>query len=148
MEKVKKYSYSSIIAIFIITAITSVLEYIYMLSENDLKINFLPESVWDFLDGYFYYEALPFRNMIMMAVFVFLSILILLFYRKNISKVTIILLTTTPIVSAIGWTAPFWLREITDKGKIVFIIIAILSIIHTVVTGVFLIKDKEEFDYI
>lgn len=144
MKTVKKYGYFSIIIIFIITAITSVLEFVYIAGEDCFGIKFLPESIWDCLDIYFYYEALPFRNMIMMAVFVVLSILILLFYRKNISKATIILLSTTPVISLIGWMSPYWIPEITDKVEIVFIIISVICIIHTVATGVFLIKDRKK----
>lgn len=144
MKRIKKYSYSSIIAIFIITAIISVLEFVYIAGEDCFDIKFLPELIWDFLDIYFYYEALPFRNMIMMAVFVVLSILILLFYRKNISKATIILLSTTPIISAIGWTSHYWISNVIDKVEIGFIIISVLYIIHTVATGILLIKDRKK----
>ncbi len=148
MNEIKKYGFSSIIAIYVITAITSVLEIIYIAGEYCFGTNLLPEPIWDFLDIYFYYEALPFRLMIAVAILVVLSILLFIFYRKDISNATAILSSTMPIVSAIGWTSHYWIYEITDKTEIVYIIISVLCIIHIVATGVFLIKDKEEFDYI
>lgn len=148
MEKVKKYGYLFSIVIFIRIAITCVLEYIYVLGDYGLKLDFLPEFVLHFLDVYFYYEALPFMFLIILAMLIVWLILLLLFYRKEISIATIILSSTAPIITIIGWTAPFWLREIMEDETICVIITVVLSLIHTVATGVFLIKDKEEFDYI
>ena len=147
MNEIKKYGYFSIIVIYIITAITSVLEIIYIAGEYWFDTKLLPESIWDFLDTYFYYEALPFRIMIAVAILAVLSILLFVFYRKNISNATAILSSTMPIVSAIGWTSHYWISSVTDNAKIGYIIISVFCIIHIVATGVFLIKDKEEFDY-
>ncbi|MBR5247196.1 MAG: hypothetical protein IKV25_07495 [Clostridia bacterium] len=147
MNEIKKYGYFSIIVIYIITAITSVLEIIYIAGEYCFDTKLLPESIWDFLDTYFYYEALPFRIMIAVAILAVLSILLFVFYRKNISNATAILSSTMPIVSAIGWTSHYWISNVTDKADIGYIIISVICIIHIVATGVFLIKDKEEFDY-
>ncbi len=148
MCEVKKYGFISIIAVYIITATTSVLEIVYIAGEYCFDTKLLPEPIWDFLDGYFYYEALPFRLMIAVAIYVALSVLLFIFYRKDISNTTAILSSTMPIVSAIGWTSHYWISYITDKAEIGYIIISVLCIIHIVATGVFLIKDKEEFDYI
>ncbi len=148
MKEVKKYGYLSIILIFIIIAITSVLEIVYIAGEYCFGIKLLPEPIWGFLDIYFYYEALPFRFMIVLAITVVLSILLFIFYRKDISNATAILSSTMPIISAIGWTSHYWISYLTDKAEIGYIIISVVCIIHTVATGVFLIKDKEYFEYI
>lgn len=148
MKEVKKYGYFSIILIFIITAITSVMEIIYIAGEYCFCINLLPEPIWGFLDIYFYYEALPLRFMIVLAIVVVLSILLFIFYRKDISNTTAILTSTMPLISAIGWTSHYWISNVTEKADIGYIIISVLCIIHIVTTGVFLIKDKEVFDYI
>ena len=66
MYEVKKYGYFSITVIFIITAITSVLEIIYIAGEYCFSTKLLPEPIWAFLDGYFYYEALPLRFLIVL----------------------------------------------------------------------------------
>ena len=83
MKIIKKVGYYSILAILIITSITSILEIIYITGEDCLGIKLLPESIWDFLDGYFYYEALPLRFLIVLAIILVLSILLFIFYRKD-----------------------------------------------------------------
>ena len=143
MYEVKKYGYFSITVVFIITAITSVLEIIYIAGEDCFGIKLLPEPIWDFLDSYFYYEALPLRFLIVFAIVVTLSILLFVFYRKKISKITAMLSSTTPIISAIGWTAHYWISELTDKAEIGYIMIAVFCIIHNVATAIFLLKDKD-----
>ena len=141
MYEVKKYGYFSITVIFIITAITSVLEIFYIAGEYCFNTKLLPEPIWDFLDGYFYYEALPLRFLIVFAIVVVLSILLFAFYRKEISKITAILSSTAPIISAIGWTSHYWIADVTENAIVWYIIISTLCIIHIITTVVFLIKD-------
>lgn len=144
MKRIKKYGYSSIIVISIIISISFILKSVYIAGEDCFDIKLLPEPIWHFLDIYFYYEALPFRALNAVALLVVLSILLFAFYRKDISNATAILSATAPIISAIGWTSQYWISDVTDKVEIGFIIISVFCIIHTVATGVFLIKDKEE----
>jgi hypothetical protein len=141
MYEVKKYGYFSITVIFIITAITSVLEIIYIAGEYCFNTKLLPEPIWDFLDGYFYYEALPLRFLIVFAIVVVLSILLFAFYRKEISNITATLSSTAPIISAIGWTSHYWIADVTENAIVWYIIISTLCIIHIITTVVFLIKD-------
>lgn len=148
METVKKYGYFSIILVFIITAITSTLEIVYIAGEYCFGKKLLPEPIWDFLDIYFYYEALPFRFLIVFAIVVVFSILLFIFYRRDISNATATLSSTAPIITAVGWTSHYWIAELTEKAEIGYMIISVICIVHTVATGVCLIKDKEEFDYI
>lgn len=148
MEKVKKFAYFLIIMIFIMTTIPYVLEFAYFIGDEIFKIELLPEPIWEFLDIYFYYEALPFRIIQMFVIYVILSILLLIFYRKIVSKATIILSTITPIIFAFGSTSPYWVYEVTDKGDIAFIVISVVGIVHIVATNVLLIRDREEFEYV
>ena len=141
MYEVKKYGYFSITVIFIITAITSVLEIFYIAGEYCFNTKLLPEPIWDFLDGYFYYEALPLRFLIVFAIVVVLSILLFAFYRKEISNITVILSSTSPIICAVGWTSHYWIADVTENAIVWYIIISTLCIIHIITTVVFLIKD-------
>lgn len=146
MKKTKIFGYYSIIAIFIIISISFILKSIYIAGEDCLNTKLLPEPIWHFLDIYFYYEALPFRCLNAIVLLTIISILIFIFYRKNISNVAVILSATTPIIAVIGWTNQYWVANITDEAKIGFIIISVLCIIHTVATGVFLIKDARQLN--
>lgn len=146
MKKIKKVGYYLIIAIFIITAFTYILEFIYIAGEFCFDTKFLPEPIWNSLDIYFYYEALPFRILFAVARIVVLTILLFVFYRKILSNATAILSATAPIISVIGWTSHYWISDITDKAEIVYIIISVLCIIHTIATGAFLIKDTRQLN--
>ena len=148
MEAVKKCGYFSIMSIFIITAITSIMEFVYIAGEYCFDKKLLPEPIWGFLDTYFYYEALPFRFLIVLVILVVLAIIMLIFYRKDVSITTVILSSTSPIICAVGWTAHYWIAEITEKAVMGYIIVSVICIVHIVATGAFLIKDKDEFDYI
>ncbi len=146
MCEVKKYGYFSITLIFIITAITSVLEIIYIAGEYCFSTKLLPEPIWAFPDGYFYYEALPLRFLIVFAIVVVLSILLFAFYRKGISKITAMLSSTAPIISAIGWTSHYWIANVTENAIVWYIIISTLCIIHIITTVMFLIKDINKIE--
>ncbi len=146
MKKTKIFGYYSIIAIFIIISISFILKSIYIAGEDCFNTKLLPEPIWHFLDIYFYYEALPFRVLNAVALLVVLSILLFAFYRKDISNATAILSATTPIIAVIGWTNQYWVANITDEAKIGFIIVSVLCIIHTIATGVFLIKDTRQLN--
>ncbi len=76
MNEIKKKRLLINFNCFIITAITSVLEIVYIAGEYCFETKLLPEPIWAFLDTYFYYEALPFRIMIVVAILVALSILL------------------------------------------------------------------------
>lgn len=140
MKKSKTVGYYLIIATFVIISISFIFKNIYIIGEC-CNIKLLPEPIWHFLDIYFYYEALPLRILNAVALLVIISILMFIFYRKNISTTTAILIGTTPIVAVIGWTSQYWIANITDAAEIVFITISIICVIHVVATGVFLIKD-------
>lgn len=144
MKNFKIGAYYLIIVTFIITALTYVLEFIYIAGEFCFDTKLLPETVWNSLDIYFYYEALPFRILFAVARIVVLSILLFVFYRKYISTATAILSATAPIIAVIGWTSHYWISGVTDNAKAGYIIISVLCIIHTVATGVFLIKDRKK----
>lgn len=146
MKKTKTVGYYLIIVTFIIISISFVLKSIYIAGEDCFNTKLLPEPIWHFLDIYFYYEALPFRCLNAIALLTITSILIFIFYRKNISNATAILSATTPIIAVIGWTNQYWVANITDEAKIGFIIVSVLCIAHTVATGVFLIKDTRQFN--
>ncbi len=146
MKKTKIVGYYSIIAIFIIISISFILKSIYIAGEDCFNTKLLPEPFWHFFDIYFYYEALPFRCLNAIALLTIISTLIFIFYRKDISNVTVILSATTPIIAVIGWTNQYWIANITDDAKTGFIIVSVLCIVHTVATGVFLIKDTKRLN--
>ena len=146
MKQNKKFGYYSIIAIFIIISISFILKSIYIAGEDCFNTKLLPDPIWRLLDIYFYYEALPFRCLNAIALLAIISILIFIFYRKNISNVTAILSATTPIIAVIGWTNQYWVANIIDEAKIGFIIVSVLCIVHTIATGVFLIKDTRQLN--
>lgn len=141
MKKSKIVGYYLIITTFVIISISFIFKNIYIIGEDCFNIKLLPEPIWHFLDIYFYYEALPFRILNAVALLVLISIFMFIFYRKDISNATAILIATTPIVAATGWTSQYWIANITDAAEIVFITISIICVIHVVATGVFLIKD-------
>lgn len=146
MKKFKTGGYYLIIATFIISSLIYLFKFIYMAGENCFNIMLLPELVWDFLGGYFYYEAMPFRVFFAVARVVVLSVLLFIFYRKDISNATAILSATTPIIAIIGWTSQYWVADVTDNAKAGYIIISVLCIIHTIATAIFLIKDARKLN--
>ena len=146
MKKIKIGGYYLIVATFIITALTYVFEFIYIAGEFCFDTRLLPEIIWKSLDIYFYYEAMPFRILFAVARIVVLSILLFIFYRKNVSTATAILSATAPIIAVIGWTSHYWISGVTDNAKAGYIIISVLCIVHTIATGVFLIKDTKQLN--
>lgn len=152
MKKSKIVGYYLIITTFVIISISFIFKNIYIIGEC-CNIKLLPEPIWHFLDIYFYYEALPLRILNAVALLVIISILMFIFYRKNISTTTAILIGTTPIVAVIGWTSQYWILAATDwisdliyRGEIGVVIISVVCIAHVIATGVFLIKDKDEIE--
>lgn len=144
MKKSKIGGYYLIIAIYILSAIHYIFGVIYILGEYFLQMNLLPELVWDFLDFYFYKEAGPLRIAISVAIFIVLSILLVIFYRKDISKVSIILPATNLIISALWWTTAYWFSAMTDNTTIGYTIMSVVCVVHTVITGFFLIKERKK----
>ena len=148
MEKVKKYGYYSIVIIFILSAITYILGIIYILGSYCWHTRLLPEVIWDMLDIVFYKEAGFLRIAQRVVIFVILSIILAIFYRKDISIPTIVLPGINLVLSIVWWTTYYWSPAITSNFELVYTIMSVICIVNIFVAGVFLIKDKEEFDYI
>lgn len=146
MKKFKTSGYYLIIATFIISSLIYLLKFIYMAGENCFNVMLLPELIWDFLGAYFYYEAMPFRILFAVARAVVLSVVLFVFYRKDISNATAIFSATAPIIAIIGWNSQYWVADVTDNGKVGYIVISVLCIVHTIATGVFLVKDTKKFN--
>ena len=99
MYEIKKRGYLSILTVFIITAITYILGIVYISGEYFLGMKLLPEPIWDLLGIYFYKEAGPLRLAMTVVIFILLSILLIVFYRNEISKTTTLLHTLIPIIT-------------------------------------------------
>ena len=147
MKEIKKSGYISFIAIFIITAITYILGIVYISGEYFLGMKLLPESIWDLLDSYFYQEAGPLRLAMTVVIFILLSILLIVIYRKEISKVTVVLHTLIPIITIFWWLSAYWISSVSsDKAHIgiVCTIISVLCVVHTITTAILLIRDRNK----
>ena len=149
MYEIKKRGYLSILIIFIITAITYILGIVYISGEYFLGMKLLPESIWDFLDSYFYQEAGPLRLAMTVAIFILLSILLIVFYRNEISKTTTVLHTLIPIITILWWISAYGLSAIFADRVVIGIgctILSVFCIIHTISTVILLIRDKNKIN--
>lgn len=147
MKEIKKSGYTSILIVFIITAITYILGVIYITGEYMLWTRLLPEPIWDLLDIYFYKEAGPLRLAITVVIFILLSILLIAFYIKDISKATMILHTLIPIITIFWWFAAYWLSSVFADEVTVGIgctIISVVCIANTITTAILLIRDRNK----
>jgi hypothetical protein len=143
----KKVGYYSIIAIFIIAAITYVLGVVYITGEYFLGMRFLPDTVWKLLDFYFYKEAGPLRLAMTVVIFIFLSILLIAFYRRDISKATIILHTLIPIITILWWISVYLFSSLFADGVVVGIcstIVSIVCIANTIATAILIVRDRKK----
>ena len=147
MNEIKKRGYSSILIVFIITAITYILGVIYITGEYMLWTRLLPEPIWDLLDVYFYKEAGPLRLAITVVIFMVLSILLIIFYRKDISKVTTVLHVLIPIITILWWVSATWLTSVFANRVVIGVgctIISVVCIANTLTTAILLIKDRNK----
>lgn len=146
MKKIKKLAYYLLIVIYVLFATNYILGVVYILGEYFLRMNLLPESVWNLLDFYYYKEAGPLRVAMSVVIFVLLSVVLAVFFRKEVSKATIILPATNLIMSIIWWTTAYWFSALTDNVEVGYVTMSVLCIVHTIATGVFLIKDTKQLD--
>lgn len=147
MNEIKKRGYSSILIVFIITAITYILGIIYITGEYMLWTRLLPEPIWDLLDIYFYKEAGPLRLAMTMVIFALLSILLIVFYRKDISKVTTIFHTLIPIITILWWFSAYWLSSVFADRVVIGVgctIISVVCIANIITTAILLIRDRNK----
>lgn len=141
----KKRGYVSILAIFIITAITYVLGVVYISGEYFLGIKLLPDTIWDLLDFYFYKEAGPLRLAMTVVIFILLSIILIIFYRKDISKSTIILHGLIPTITLLWWLSAYWFSAVFADRVVIGIGCTIMSVVcvaNTIITVIFLVRDR------
>ena len=147
MYEIKKRGYLSVLIIFIITAITYILGIVYISGEYFLGMKLLPESIWDFLDSYFYQEAGPLRLAMTVVIFILLSILLIVFYRNEISKTTTLLHTLIPIITILWWISAYWLSSVFADKVVIGIgctIISAVCVVHIITTAVLLIRDRNK----
>ena len=143
----KKVAYYSIIAIFNITAITYVLGVVYISGEYFLGMRFLPDTIWNSLDFYFYKEAGPLRLAMTVVIFIFLSILLIAFYRRDISKATIILHTLIPIMTILWWISAYLFSSLFADGVVVGMCSTLMSIVciaNTITTAILIVRDRNK----
>ncbi len=147
MNEIKKRGYSSILIVFIITAITYILGIIYISGEYFLHMRLLPEPIWDFLDSYFYQEAGPLRLAMTVVIFILLSILLIVFYRKEISKITTVLHTLIPIITILWWFSAYGVSSIFADRVVIGVVCTVISvvcIVHAIITVILLIRDRNK----
>ena len=143
----KKRGYLSILVIFIITALTHILGVIYITGEYFLGMQILPGPIWELLDVYFYQEAGPLRLAMTIVIFVLLSILLIAFYRKEISKVTTVLHTLISIITIFWWILAYLISSIFADRVVVGIGCAIISVVcvaNTITATILLIRDRNK----
>ncbi len=147
MHEIKKRGYLSILIVFIITAITYILGIVYISGEYFLGMKLLPEFIWDFLDSYFYQEAGPLRLAMTVVIFILLSVLLIVFYRKEILKTTTVLHTLIPIITILWWISAYWLSSVFADKAVIGIgcsTISAVCVIHTITTAILLIRDRNK----
>lgn len=147
MMEIKKSGYISFLTIFIITAITYILGVVYISGEYFLGMKLLPESIWNLLDSYFYQEAGPLRLAMTVVIFILLSILLIIFYRKEISKVTTVLHTLIPIITIFWWLSAYWISSVSSDKAFIGIVCTVTSafcVVHTIATAILLIRDRNK----
>lgn len=147
MNEIKRRGYMSILTVFIITAITYALGVVYIAGEYFLGTNLFPKQIWDLLDSYFYKEAGPLRLAITVVIFMVLSILLIIFYRKDISRATMILHILIPIITIFWWVAAYWLSSVFADRVVIGVgctIISVVCIANTITTAILLIRDRNK----
>ncbi len=147
MMEIKKSGYISFLTIFIITAITYILGVVYISGEYFLGMKLLPESIWDLLDSYFYQEAGPLRLAMTVVIFILLSIFLIIFYRKEISKVTTVLHTLIPIITIFWWLSAYWISSVSSDKAFIGIACTVTSafcVVQTIATAILLIRDRNK----
>ena len=143
----RKRGYLLILASFIITAITYILGVIYITGEYFSGIRLLPDIIWDLLDFYFYKEAGPLRLAMTVVIFIFLSIFLIIFYRKDISKSTTILHVIIPIITMLWWFSAYWFSCVFADRIVIgigCIIMSVICIANTIITAILLIRDRNK----
>ncbi len=136
---------------YFINAFDYIVGRIYNYTEHIIDDAAASSGILYFIKIRYYYEAAGLRFMLNLFVLTVLSVLILVIYRRFLSKPTKILTATTLVPPAL-YILVFYMSAdesgiLTEFKTMWFIIIAvILCIAHAISTVVFLIKDVIAFD--
>lgn len=141
--KKNKIIYYSFVAVYLATSIHYILGRIHSLGEYVLNKALLPEPIWKVLDLVYYKEAGGLKLLIAMAVLLLITIVIVAFYGKIISQITLTL-SATLIIPPLVYIATSYF----GNNEILVINSVLLCIVHTVVTAIFLIKDGQQINNI
>jgi hypothetical protein len=130
-----KIIYYSAVVVYILTAIEYISGRIYALGEYVWCTKLMPEFIWNYYETAYYKEAGGIRFVFVLATFLILTAVFMLVIRKNFSKITMVL-SGTVIIPPLLYVASGY-----TQNRIIITIVFAVSLIHIVLTTVFLVKN-------